>query len=56
MSKEKKEKRSICQICGIPIMVAQFWDRINKKFECNRCYLSKESKIVLKGDERNNIS
>lgn len=50
MNKEKKEKRNICQICGRPIMLAQFWDKVNKKWECNKCYLGKDSKIVLKND------
>lgn len=50
MSNDEKVKRNKCQVCGRPIMLAQFWDRINKKFECNRCYLSKDSKIILKGE------
>jgi len=45
MSEEKKQKRVICQICGKPIMLSKFWDKINKAWECNKCYLSKESKI-----------
>ena len=43
--KEEKVKRVICQVCGRAIMLAKFWDKNNKKWECNKCYLSKESKI-----------
>lgn len=45
MSNEEKQKRSTCQICKRPIMLSKFWDKIHKGWECNKCYLSKNSKI-----------
>lgn len=50
MNKEEKVKRTKCQVCTRPIMLAMFYDRVSKKYECNKCYLSKDSKIVLKGE------
>lgn len=41
----QETQTSTCEVCNKEIKGSKYWNKETKQFECNDCYISKESKI-----------